>query len=83
MTLLHRLLFKRPGTAHEIKKNIREFSGFSFIKTDKEFDSRKHTLAKYEMFHSFSCFNFYQLDSFLIDTGMLWLISNSSVNCCA
>merc|ERR1712071_339269 len=46
MTLLHRLLFERPGTAHEIKKNIREFSGFSFIKTDKEFDSRKHTLAK-------------------------------------
>jgi len=46
MTLLHRLLFKRPGTAHEIKRNIREFSGFLFTKEDKEFESRKHLLEK-------------------------------------
>lgn len=50
MTLLHRLLFKRPGTAHEIKKNIREFSGFPFDKTDKELESRKHMLEKYTCF---------------------------------
>ncbi|XP_059351034.1 protein DEK-like isoform X2 [Daphnia carinata] len=46
MVLLHRLLFKRPGTAHEIKKNIREFSGYPFNKEDKEFESRKHMLEK-------------------------------------
>jgi protein DEK len=46
LTLLHRLLFKRPGTAHEIKKNIKEFSGFPFAKEDKEFESRKHLLEK-------------------------------------
>ncbi|KAK4045294.1 protein DEK isoform X2 [Daphnia magna] len=46
MTLLHRLLFKRPGTAHEIKKNIREFSGYPFNKEDKDFESRKHMLEK-------------------------------------
>ena len=47
LTLLHRLLYKRVGKAHEIKKNIREFSGFAFTKEDKEFESRKHTLEKY------------------------------------
>lgn len=46
MTLLHRLLFKRRGTAHEIKRNVREFSGFWFSKEDKEFKNRKQTLEK-------------------------------------
>ena len=26
----HRLLYKRPGKSTEVKKNIREFSGFSY-----------------------------------------------------
>jgi hypothetical protein len=47
LTLLHRLLYKRVGKAHEIKRNIREFSGFPFTKEDKEFESRKHTREKY------------------------------------
>lgn len=43
---LHRLLYKRPGTSHEVKKNIRDFSGFKFA--DKVsifhsvFDVRNH-----------------------------------------
>ena len=28
---LHRVLYKRPGVAHEVKKNIREFGGFHFV----------------------------------------------------
>ena len=26
----HRLLYKRPGKATEVKRNIREFSGFNY-----------------------------------------------------
>lgn len=46
LVLMHRLFFKRPGSAHEIKKNIKEFSGFPFSKDEKEFESRKNLLEK-------------------------------------
>jgi len=27
---LHRVIYKRPGTSHEVKKNLRDFTGFHF-----------------------------------------------------
>jgi protein DEK len=30
---LHRVIYKRPGSSHEVKKNIRDFTGFHFADT--------------------------------------------------
>ncbi|PVD23433.1 hypothetical protein C0Q70_16702 [Pomacea canaliculata] len=43
---LHRLLFNRAGSNTEVKKNIRQFSGFVFSKEDKEYEKRVTALNK-------------------------------------
>ncbi|CAL1298535.1 unnamed protein product [Larinioides sclopetarius] len=43
---LHRILFGRVGAASQIKKNIRKFSGFSFVKNSLEFDRKKAITEK-------------------------------------
>ena len=30
---LHRVIYKRPGASHEVKKNLRDFTGFHFADT--------------------------------------------------
>lgn len=41
---LHRLLFRRTGSVHEVKKNIRQFSGFPFSSDDPEYEKRLQLL---------------------------------------
>ncbi|PRD31282.1 UNVERIFIED_CONTAM: Dek [Trichonephila clavipes] len=43
---LHRILFGRVGSAPQIKRNIRKFSGFPFEKKSTEFDRKKGTVEK-------------------------------------
>lgn len=43
---LHRILFGRVGSAPQIKRNIRKFSGFPFEKKSTEFDRKKATVEK-------------------------------------
>ena len=43
---LHKILFNRTGSANEIKKNIRKFSGFPFEKDSTEFSRKKTSLDK-------------------------------------
>ncbi|XP_059176098.1 protein DEK-like [Physella acuta] len=43
---LHRVLFLRPGTNMIIKKNIKQFSGFSHSKDSKEHEKRMSVLNK-------------------------------------
>ncbi|GFR05318.1 protein DEK [Trichonephila clavata] len=43
---LHRILFGRVGSAPQIKRNIRKFSGFPFEKKSTEFDRKKTTVEK-------------------------------------
>ncbi|CAL1536434.1 unnamed protein product [Lymnaea stagnalis] len=43
---LHKVLFLRPGSNTEIKKNIRQFSGFSHSKDSKEHEKRMSVLNK-------------------------------------
>ncbi|XP_022092571.1 protein DEK-like [Acanthaster planci] len=45
----YRFLFGRPGKAHEIKRNIRKFSGFNFEKESPEFTKKESTLVRYTM----------------------------------
>ncbi|KAL8590460.1 hypothetical protein ACOMHN_011673 [Nucella lapillus] len=44
---LHRLLYSKAGTNNEVKKNIRQFNGFTFAKGDKEFEKRVTSLNKF------------------------------------
>lgn len=41
---LHRVLFRRTGQNTEVKKNIRQFSGFPFSTSDKEYEKRVEML---------------------------------------
>uniref|UniRef100_A0A914XQE2 DEK-C domain-containing protein n=1 Tax=Plectus sambesii TaxID=2011161 RepID=A0A914XQE2_9BILA len=43
---LHRLLFGRPGTSHEVRKNIRAFNGFSFGSGSAEYEKKKAAMEK-------------------------------------
>ncbi|KAK7489462.1 hypothetical protein BaRGS_00019261 [Batillaria attramentaria] len=43
---LHRLLFNRAGSTTEVKKNIRQFSGYTFAKGDKEYEKRVASMNK-------------------------------------
>uniref|UniRef100_A0A914VU88 DEK-C domain-containing protein n=1 Tax=Plectus sambesii TaxID=2011161 RepID=A0A914VU88_9BILA len=43
---LHRLLFGRPGTSHEVRKNIRAFNGFSFGSGSAEYEKKKGAMEK-------------------------------------
>ncbi|GBN17024.1 Protein DEK [Araneus ventricosus] len=43
---LHRILFGRVGAASQVKKSIRKFSGFPFVKNSPEFDRKKATTEK-------------------------------------
>lgn len=44
---LHKVLFLRAGTNNEIKKNIKQFSGFTYGKDAKEHEKRVAALNKY------------------------------------
>uniref|UniRef100_UPI00358F465D protein DEK-like n=1 Tax=Myxine glutinosa TaxID=7769 RepID=UPI00358F465D len=46
---LHRILFNRMGQTYEVKKNIRQFSGFPFSKSDKLFKKKEESLKKYSI----------------------------------
>jgi len=46
---LHKILFNRPGSGNEIKKNIRKFSGFAFEEDSTEFSRKKASLEKLTM----------------------------------
>jgi len=48
---LHKILFGRPGTAHEIKKNIRSFSGFPFDADSEEFQKKAASMKKCDVWH--------------------------------
>ncbi|KAL4235614.1 hypothetical protein ACF0H5_004010 [Mactra antiquata] len=41
---LHKLLYRRQGANHDVKKNIRQFSGFPFAKDDAEYEKRLNLL---------------------------------------
>ncbi|RDD46222.1 Protein DEK [Trichoplax sp. H2] len=43
---LHRLLFGRPGSATEVKRNIRDFRGFNFDTTSDEYQTKEKMLSK-------------------------------------
>lgn len=43
---LHRVLFLRAGANAEIKKNIKQFSGFTHSKDSKEHEKRVASLNK-------------------------------------
>ncbi|XP_046578055.1 protein DEK-like [Haliotis rubra] len=43
---LHRIVFGKKGTSQEVKKNLRQFCGFSFSKEDKEYDKRVSIIGK-------------------------------------
>ncbi|XP_076441371.1 protein DEK-like [Babylonia areolata] len=43
---LHRLLYNRAGSNMEVKRNIRQFNGFTFTKGDKEYEKRVTSLNK-------------------------------------
>ncbi|XP_070556673.1 protein DEK-like [Ptychodera flava] len=44
---LHRLLFSRPGSAFEIKRNIRKFSGFPFSRDASDYEKKENILIKF------------------------------------
>ncbi|XP_038057605.1 protein DEK-like [Patiria miniata] len=46
---IYRFLLGRTGKAHEIKKNIRKFSGFNFDKDSPEYTKKEATLVRYTM----------------------------------
>ncbi|XP_013417083.1 protein DEK [Lingula anatina] len=46
---LHRILYNRVGSASEIKKNIRQFSGFPFESDSTEFEKKVASLNKYHI----------------------------------
>ncbi|XP_023242970.1 protein DEK-like isoform X1 [Centruroides sculpturatus] len=46
LKILHRILFNRPGSGIEIRKNLRRFNGFPFTKESSEFEKKKNNLDK-------------------------------------
>uniref|UniRef100_A0A8C4QDH0 DEK proto-oncogene n=1 Tax=Eptatretus burgeri TaxID=7764 RepID=A0A8C4QDH0_EPTBU len=46
---LHRILFNRLGQVYEVKKNIKQFSGFPFSKDDKLCQKKEEALKKYSI----------------------------------
>ncbi|XP_052257415.1 protein DEK-like isoform X1 [Dreissena polymorpha] len=46
LKLLYRVLFRKPGKQLELRKHIRQFSGFPFPKTDDEYKKRLEILKK-------------------------------------
>jgi protein DEK len=46
MKALHRLLYGRPGTATDFRKNLRNFNGFAFSVGSDEFKSKVDHLIK-------------------------------------
>lgn len=40
LKVLHRVAYSRPGKGAEIKKNLRQFNGFSFTKDDKKYEAK-------------------------------------------
>ncbi|XP_028673389.1 protein DEK [Erpetoichthys calabaricus] len=45
---LHKLLFNRPGTAANVKRNIRLFSGFPFEEGSDQYKKKHEVLKKYK-----------------------------------
>lgn len=48
LRLLHRLLFNRPGTVNLVKKNIGQFSGFSFEAGSEQHKKKEEMLKKFK-----------------------------------
>lgn len=46
LKILHRILFNRPGSGNEIRKNLRRFNGFPFTNESSEFEKKKSNLDK-------------------------------------
>lgn len=46
LKVLHRILFNRPGSGNEIKKNLRRFCGFTFTRDSPEYEKKKNNLDK-------------------------------------
>ncbi|KAK7079269.1 hypothetical protein SK128_000954 [Halocaridina rubra] len=49
LKLLHRIAFNRPGKGPEIKKNLRQFNGFTFTKDDKKFELKMSNVERIVM----------------------------------
>lgn len=47
LKIIHRLAFGRPGQSYEVKRNLRLFSGYSFDKSDDQYERKRAALAKY------------------------------------
>lgn len=49
LKLLHRILYKTPGKATMIKKNIKKFNGFDFKKDSDEYTKKIANMHKFEV----------------------------------
>ncbi|XP_033737269.1 protein DEK-like [Pecten maximus] len=49
LKVLHKYLFGLRGATNTVKKNLRNFNGFSFEKDDKEYEKKTAVLIKYTM----------------------------------
>lgn len=49
LKLLHRILFRSPGKTTLIKKNIKKFNGFDFLKDSEEYGKKLSSTQKFEV----------------------------------
>ncbi|CAI9586769.1 unnamed protein product [Staurois parvus] len=48
LRLLHRLLFNRPGTVFQVKRNIGQFNGFAFDAGSEQYKKKEDLLKKFK-----------------------------------